>query len=190
MRITLTKQQALVAKCTDAKFWKPAGHVVRIGAGRIVSSDGYGMTRAPLDYDGEPVLVDAAIVSSLKRGGDIEVEGGKVRTFSVDGVAEYISGEQPEYPDVDETWAKLTKRKPKACIAMNPNLLKKMLSCMEKTDGWKQGPEAIVRLYVRRRRDPLEWRIEAEGKTIVEGLIMPMFVAWADEKAKEAAIGQ
>ena len=175
MRITLTKQQALVAKCTDTKHYNQACHVARIGAGRIVSADGYQVARAPIDYDGEAVFVPTHMMPS--GACDVDLDGESLSIITVDGTQE-TTHEAVKYSDVDATWAKLTKRKPKACVALNVALLRRMLRCVEAKDGGSDKG-GIIRFYVRKPGDAVEWRVQdAEGKPIVEGLIMPMFVNW------------
>ena len=79
MRITLTKQQALVAKATGK--WgekKPYLECVRIGGGKIVGADGFMLAQAPIDYDGEPVFVP--------RPGAVAEDDGVVLSVALDGI--------------------------------------------------------------------------------------------------------
>lgn len=178
MRLTLTKQQALVAKGADSKHERPELRVVRIGNGCIVASDGYGMVRAPVDYSGEPVCVPAHMMPNGPC--DIDLDGESLSVVTTDGIQE-TTHETVKYPDADRAWAKVTKRKPKACIALNVALLRKMLRCIEAKDGW-QDSDGIVRLYIRRPSDAIEWRIgHVDEQPLVEGLIMPMFVDWGEK---------
>lgn len=179
MRITLTKQQALVANGCGKNRDRPELGYVRIGNGSIVAADGYGLVRAPIDYDGEPVCVPAHMMP--KSQCDVDMDGKSLSVISVNGTRE-TTHETVKYPDADRAWAKVTKRKPKACIALNVALLRKILSCIECRDGhWDTS--GVVRLYIRKPDDALEWRIDGDdGEPLVEGVTMPMFVQWKEGK--------
>ncbi len=180
MRLTLTKQQALVAKAAAREGETPRRELgfVRIGDGHVVATDGFGMASAPVEYDGETVFIPAHMLPSGPC--DVDMDGESVSVITKDGTQE-TAHEVVKYPDAEKAWAKMTKRPPKAHIALSAALLRRMLACVEGKDGWK-NPNGIVRLYVRRPSDPLEWRVQdAEGNVLVQGLVMPMFVDWRED---------
>lgn len=177
MRVALTKQQALVANGCGKNRDRPELGYVRIGNGSIVAADGYGLVRAPVDYDGEPVYVPAHMMP--KGPCDVDIDGESLSVITVDGTQE-TTHEAVKYPDADRAWKKVTKRKPKACVALNVALLRRMLRCIEAKDGGSDTA-GIIRFYVRGPSDAVEWRVQdAEGKPVIEGLIMPMFVDWGE----------
>jgi len=175
MRVSLTKQQALVAKCTTRNDDRPYLSLVRIGDGHIVSTTGWAAASAPVDYDGEPIFVPADMIPSGPC--DIEAGDGVVRVITAEGTDEAMMPDASEYPDVDKAWQRVVKRKPKAMVALDVALLRQMLQCIEGCGGGKNG-NGIVRLYVRKPSDAVEWRVVMDAGVLVQGLIMPMFVAW------------
>jgi len=178
MRVTLTKQQALVAKAAG-QFSEPLEHV-RIADGQIVAADGFMLARAPVDYDGEPVFVPSRIIPSGPC--DVEMDGKTVRVITAETTREAPHATY-DYPDTEKVWRMETKRKPKACVALNVALIRKMLACIEGKDGGKSS-SGMVRLYIRRPEDAVEWKVQTpEGSVMVEGLIEPMFTSW-EEKNK------
>jgi len=182
MRITLTKQQALVAKATGK--WgekKPYLECVRIGGGKIVGADGFMLAQAPVDYDGEPVFVPSRIIPSGPC--DVEMDGKTVRVIKAETTREAPHATY-DYPDTEKVWRMETKRKPKACVALNVALIRKMLACIKGKDGGKSS-SGMVRLYIRRPEDAVEWKVQTpEGSVMVEGLIEPMFTWWGEEKER------
>jgi len=182
VRVTLTKQQALVAKAAG-KFseGRPYMECVRIGKGKVVAADGFMLAQSPVDYDGEPVFVPSHMIPSGPC--DVDMDGESVRVITAEGTQETAHFAY-EYPDTEKVWRIETKRKPKACVALNTALLRKMLACIEGKDGGKD-PNGMVRLYVRRPEDAVEWRVlQPDGAVMVEGLIEPMFTWWGEEKER------
>jgi len=179
VRVTLTKQQALVAKAAG-KFseGRPYMECVRIGKGKVVAADGFMLAQSPVDYDGEPVFVPSRIIPSGPC--DVEMDGKTVRVITAETTREAPHATY-DYPDTEKVWRMETKRKPKACVALNVALLRKMLACIEGKDGGKSS-SGMVRLYIRRPEDAVEWRVqEPDGSVMVEGLIEPMFTWWEKE---------
>jgi hypothetical protein len=181
MRVTLTKQQALIAKAADShNEVRPNLGCMRIGNGKVVAADGFMLAQAPIDYDGEPVFVPVHMIPN--RPCDVDMDGESVRVITPDGTAE-TTHVSYGYPDTEKAWRIKTRRKPKACVALNAALLRKMLACMEGKDGGKSAA-GMVRLYVRRPNDAVEWRVLGrDGLVIVEGLIEPMFTDWEPKEA-------
>jgi hypothetical protein len=136
------------------------------------------MVRAPIEYGGEPVYVPAHMVPNGPC--DVDLEGESLSVVTTDGTQE-TTHEAVKYPNAEKAWARETKRKPKACIALNVALLRKMLRCIEAKDGG-DDPDGIIRFYVRTPSDAVEWRIgHVEEQPLVEGFIMPMFVDWGEK---------
>jgi len=183
MRVSLTKQQALVAKAAGKRDDKrPYMECVRIGGGKVVAIDGFMLAQAPVDYDGEPVFVPARMIPSGPC--DVEVDGESVRVITAEGTAETAHVDYP-YPNTERVWRDTRKRKPRAYVALNAALLRKMLACIEGKDG--SSPNGMVRLYIRRPEDAVEWRVQnPEGGVFVEGLIEPMYTRWgqSDERIR------
>jgi hypothetical protein len=182
MRVSLTKQQALVAKVAprQREFRLPYMECVRIGGGKVAATDGFMLAQTPVDYDGEPVFVPARMIPSGPC--DVEVEGESVRVITAEGTAE-IEHVWYDYPNTERAWADDTKRNPRAYVALNAALLRKMLACIEGKDG--SSPNGMVRLYIRRPEDAVEWRVQnPEGGVLIEGLIEPMYTWWgqSDER--------
>jgi len=177
VRVTLTKQQALVANAASKSNPHPELCVAAIGKGYITAVDGFMLARAPVEYDGEYIFVPA---TSLPRSEcDVALEDDSLTVVTKDGTAEEAHAPLAKYPATPEFWNKQTKRKPKACVALDVAMLRKMLSCIKSRDGGNDRC-GIVRLFVRKSSDPVEWRVEDGDDTVVEGLVMPMFVNWRE----------
>lgn len=180
MRVTLTKQQALVANAANPKNETFAFcRVVQIGKGHITAADGFQLVRAPIDYDGDPVYVPVELMPS--EACDVAMEHDQVAVITKAGMKTIPHQAAQNYPDTNETWRKCTKRKPKAVVALNVALLRKMLRCIEAKDGG-HDTTGIIRFYIRRPSEGVEWHAEnGEGQIVVEGVVMPMFVKWGDK---------
>lgn len=185
METMLNKSQRLVVNAAEKETARPILHCVHIRKGVVEAANGFVLVQKVIEYDGDDkLLLDRDDVAKLKGQKELPV------TITTEGDTVKASGDSElilkartgQFPDTDKLYP---TENPVFKIALSREQLLNVLKTLDKH-------EDIIRLYFYRIDGPVKFEVSSTslGEIVAKGMIMPMLVAWATEKAKEAAIPQ
>jgi hypothetical protein len=186
MKLTLTRQQRKLASACATDTAREALMCLAVGKGWVAAADGFVLARMKHEYQGETVLIPAAMMKHFTRCKDVVFTVG-AKTIGASNGHYAVIVDRPvivgvPFPDHVTVATGLVKDKPRAKIAMSTVLFKTVLACVDGADSH------VMRLFVRKPSEAMQITAKVapgdntDGESVaVEVYAMPMFVDWQEK---------
>ncbi len=171
--------------CKSDEAARPTLRCLHLTKGRIEAADGFMLAVRDLDLGKDeakpetllPIKMLKQIKTSEKQQAIMAVIDGKATITYRDDKGKPVDfepslsfktfGDGKNFPNTDQLWVNTEK---KAYIAVNVDLLKKLVACLPNS--------GILRLGITDPKEPLEFDCSNMDRPI-RGMIMPMYVEWS-----------